>query len=158
VWVFPIAITLHNLEEAVWLPSWSESAGRWHHPVGRFEFRFAVIVLTVVAFVVAYLCYVGGKQSIGAYLLTGYALAMFLNVFVPHLLATIFLKRYAPGTATAVLLNLPVTGCIIYLAITLEYVQVWDFLVYGPIVVLGLVACIPLLFAIGRRVIRNSLL
>ena len=29
-WLFPAAITVHNLEEAIWLPAWSRTAGRWH--------------------------------------------------------------------------------------------------------------------------------
>jgi hypothetical protein len=24
VWMFPLALTLHNLEEAIWLPAWSQ--------------------------------------------------------------------------------------------------------------------------------------
>jgi hypothetical protein len=27
LWMFPVAVTLHNLEEAVWLPAWSQHAG-----------------------------------------------------------------------------------------------------------------------------------
>jgi hypothetical protein len=34
---------------------------------------------------------------------------MLLNVPVPHLLATVALRSYTPGLATAVALNLPVT-------------------------------------------------
>ncbi|MFH1985782.1 MAG: HXXEE domain-containing protein [Pseudomonadota bacterium] len=72
--LFALAVTLHNLEEALLLPTWSRSAGRWHHPVGAREFRFAVAVLTVFAYVTVYLAAVGGKESVGAYLLAGYAL------------------------------------------------------------------------------------
>ena len=50
--LFALAVTLHNLEEALLLPTWSRSAGRWHHPVGAREFRFAVAVLTVFAYVI----------------------------------------------------------------------------------------------------------
>jgi len=52
-WLFAVAITIHNLEEALWLPAWSQSAGRWHHPVGAREFRFAVGVLTTLAYIAA---------------------------------------------------------------------------------------------------------
>ena len=50
-WLFAVAITIHNLEEALWLPGWSQSAGRWHHPVGAREFRFGVGVLTALAYI-----------------------------------------------------------------------------------------------------------
>jgi Protein of unknown function with HXXEE motif len=44
IWAFPLVITIHNLEEAIWLPGWSESTGRWYHTVEPGEFRFAVAV------------------------------------------------------------------------------------------------------------------
>jgi hypothetical protein len=47
---FPVAFALHNLEEAIWLPAWSRTAGVFDPVVGGFEFRFAVLVLTLWAF------------------------------------------------------------------------------------------------------------
>jgi hypothetical protein len=79
-WLFPIAITLHNLEEAIWLPAWSNRAGKWHRPVTPSAFRFAVAVLTALAFMVTIWSAIGGPESVGTYLLTGYALGMLLNV------------------------------------------------------------------------------
>jgi hypothetical protein len=52
--LFLLAVTLHNLEEAVWLPDWSQQAGRWHRPVEKIPFRFAVLVLTLLAYLFAY--------------------------------------------------------------------------------------------------------
>lgn len=31
-WLFPIVVTLHNAEEAIWFPDWTKRAGRWHAP------------------------------------------------------------------------------------------------------------------------------
>ncbi len=150
-WSFAVAMTLHNLEEALWLPRWSQSAGRWHHPVGAREFRFAVGVLTALAYVAAYLSMVGGKESAGAYLVAGYALAMLLNVFFLHLPATLIMRRYAPGTATALLLNLPVTLLLLYQGVQQGYIRLSTFTWAGPLVVGAILSSIPLLFAIGRR-------
>jgi len=30
-WAFVVAVTIHNLEEALYLPKWSRAAGRFHH-------------------------------------------------------------------------------------------------------------------------------
>lgn len=149
-WVFAAAITLHNLEEALLLPRWSQSAGRWHHPVGAREFRFAVGVLTALAYIAAVLSVVGGKETVGSYFIAGYALAMLVNVFFPHLLATLVLRRYAPGTATALLLNLPVTALLLYQGFLQGYIRLSTFLWAGPVVVAAILASIPLLFTIGR--------
>jgi len=79
-----VAVAAHNLEEAIWLPKWSQSAGKWHPKVSAVEFRFAVAVLTILAAIAAILANLQGKGSIGAYLVSGYALAMLLNVIFPH--------------------------------------------------------------------------
>ncbi len=150
-WLFAAAITLHNLEEALWLPRWSQSAGRWHHPVGEREFRFAVGVLTAIAYIAACLSVLGGKESKGAYLIAGYALTMLLNVFFPHLLATLIMRRYAPGTATSLLLNLPITVLLLYQGLQQSYIRLSTLIWAGPLVVAAILGTIPLLFAIGRR-------
>lgn len=150
-WLFALVITVHNLEEALLLPAWSQKAGRWHHPVGAREFRFAVSVLTILAYLAAGLTAVYGKESFGAYLLSGYALAMLLNVFFPHVIATAAMRRYAPGTLTALLLNLPVSLFLLYRGFQDGYIHYQRFVWLGPLVVLGIIVLIPLLFALGRR-------
>lgn len=150
-WLFALVITVHNIEEAMLLPAWSQNAGRWHHPVGTREFRFAVIVLTLLAYVAAVLATASGRGSIGAYLVAGYALAMLLNVLFPHVIATVMMRRYAPGTLTAVLLNLPVTSFLLYRGFQEGYIHYERFVWVGSLVVLGIIVLIPLLFAIGRR-------
>ena len=151
VWLFALAITVHNLEEAIWLPEWSKTAGRWHRPVSAKEFRFAVFVLTVLAYAAAGLATAEGKESTGAYLAAGYALAMLLNVFLPHGIATLVMRRYVPGTLTALIFNLPVTIMLLYRGFHEGYIHIQKFVWLGPLVVFGVLASIPLLFALGRR-------
>ena|SRR5262245_17568891 len=150
-WLFVLAITVHNLEEALWLPAWMQTVGRWTYQVGAREFRFALAVLTALAAAFALAANIGGRESIGAYLVCGYALAMLLNVVFPHLLASVALRRYAPGTLTALLLNLPACALLLRGAIGQGYVDEQVFLWAGPLVVLAIAGSIPLLFAIGRR-------
>ena len=46
---FCVAITLHNLEEAIWLPRWSQHSSQFQKPVTSSEFHFAVIMITILA-------------------------------------------------------------------------------------------------------------
>ena len=149
-WFFVAAVAVHNAEEAIWLPGWSRTAGRWHQTVGSREFRFALAVLTLLAAVAAVLASSQGKQSPGSYLLCGYALAMLLNVAVPHGLATLAMRRYAPGTATAVLINLPVTALLLRTALAEGYIDSGTFVWAGTLVTIAIVAFIPVLFRVGR--------
>lgn len=151
---FVIAVALHDLEEAVWLPAWSANAGAWHRPVGAFEFRFAVAFLAFAAAAAAVLALLQGLGSVGAYLLAGYALAMLANVFVPHVAATILMRRYMPGTATGLALVLPLSAALLSMAFAEGWVSWPVFAFAGPAVAAGLALSIPLLFAVGRRLSR----
>jgi hypothetical protein len=149
-WLFAAAVTAHNAEEAIWLPAWSRSAGKWHPGVTAIEFRFATAVLTLLAILAAALAR-RGDGSAGAYLVAGYALAMLLNVLFPHLLATLTLRRYMPGTVTAVLLIMPASAALLWNAIAGGYIDAQRFLWTGPATVAGIAISIPLLFWLGRR-------
>jgi len=149
-WLFALALTLHNLEEAIWLPKWSQHAERWHPKASKFQFRFAVLVLTLLAYGIVLWSYGGGKGSLGDYLLSGYAFTMLLNAFFPHLIATIVLRRYAPGLITALGLNVPVMFLLLIQAFDEQYISWNTFLVSAIAFPLGIVGIIPLLFRIGR--------
>jgi hypothetical protein len=94
IWGVPVVILVHNIEEAIWLPRWAnQHAGRWHKPVGAAEFRFAVVVLSLLAFVLAGLTHISGFGSIWHYLLVAYALGQAINIFVPHLVVTLVTRH-----------------------------------------------------------------
>ena len=149
-WAFVLVVTLHNLEEAVWLPEWSRQAGRWHHPVRPAPFRFAAVVLTILAGVLAAISIRGGTGSPGRYLFVAYAIAMLLNVALPHLVATVVLRRYCPGLATGLLGNLPVTAAIVFVALRDGHVAPWPLAGVAVLFVVGILALIPLLFRVGE--------
>ena len=55
-WLFPIAVALHNAEEAIWFPAWwlRHSGEIPRHPSPEVA-RYALAALTLAAFVVTYL-------------------------------------------------------------------------------------------------------
>jgi len=153
IWMVPGAIALHNFEEALLLPAWSKSlAGRWHRPVGAFAFRFAVIILTAVAIVVAILAQLDGKGSLGFYLLAAYALGQSLNVFVPHLAATIATRTYAPGLATGLFFVLPASGALLTSAFSSPDFELRTFLVVFAVFIPVMVLSIPMLLWVGKMI------
>ncbi len=154
-WFFCGAITLHNIEEAIFLPTWSQSAGPWHHPVNAFEFRFAVIFLTLIAYLLAFLCQIESAAHFCRYLISGYALAMMLNVLFPHLAATIVMKKYAPGLATGLVLNLPVTTLLILAAFKENLIVPSVFIYTAPATILGILLLIPVFFHIAKKFIPH---
>lgn len=159
-WLFTLGVLAHNTEEALYLPAWEAQhlppawiarARRWNNAAGAKEFRFAVVVLSAALIIITTVTSVTGAGSPAAYLLAGYALAMIINSLVPHTVATIALRRYMPGTATAVLLNLPL-GCLFLVrALSENYIQPRFFAWSGPLVALSMLVSLPILFAVGKR-------
>jgi hypothetical protein len=117
VLLFPLAVLLHNVEEAIWLPAWSVHAGKYHKKVEAHQFHFAVILVTLLAFLATALVVLFPETPFFKWVYYGFLAAMSINVLAPHLVATIALRRYAPGLVTGIFLMWPVNGLIIFRAI-----------------------------------------
>lgn len=116
---FLLGFFLHNLEEGLWLPAWSRHAGRFHASVGPDAFRFALIVVTAVGILVSAVhAFASMHPMVGAetisYIYHGFVGMIVANVLFPHAVATVVLRRYAPGLFTGVALNLPMGALILY--------------------------------------------
>jgi hypothetical protein len=141
---------LHNSEEWIWMPGWMQRhADRLPWAVTAVQFRFGLLVLTVAAFAVTWLSAGHGKQSIWSYMVFGYIVAMLVNVFVPHLPASILFWGYTPGVITAVFVNLPMMSALAVAALRQGWVAERKALAFAVAVPLGIAACVPLLFWIG---------
>jgi hypothetical protein len=116
LWLIPLVLTLHNIEEALTMPRWVMAN---LVPVQRaipfgIDIQFSPTQLlaslslaTLVPFVVTILCMPGGEKSKRVYVLFLLQAIVLLNVFVPHLLWSIRTLQYNPGLVTALCVNLP---------------------------------------------------
>lgn len=146
-WLFPIAVTLHNGEEAISMPGWvARHAAHLSPPFRTTELRIAWVVLTVAAVAVTYLSSRKGPDSVWAYLTFGYIVAMLVNVFVPHVPAALAFRGYAPGVVTAVLINLPVMSILARQAVRERWVSGGKAIMFGAGVPLMLGGMILSLF------------
>lgn len=151
-WLFPIAFAIHNLEEAFWFPTYSKSAGKFHKPVNTFEFVFAVINLTLLSIIITFLLVISSKQSLACYMYFAFNFGMLINVFFPHLAATIVLRKYCPGLLTGILFLVPITVYILLFGYKNQYFLFPKFwFIALPFAGLVIVA-IPILFKVGKFV------
>jgi hypothetical protein len=140
-----LAVTAHDIEEMVWLPGFRHPpALRLDVPAGAF--RIAAVAIAVI-FWAAALALVAG-WPVGA-VLAGFAAAMVVNALVPHLALTVALRRYHPGTATALLLVVPAAVAL------LAAVDAPARLAGAAAGLAGLAAALPLCLALGRRIERH---
>lgn len=103
VWLLPVAFTLHNAEEWIWLPGWSAEGFRT--PPRSAELRFALVVLTSAVWVIAFFASRSRAGGAAVYAAVAAAAIILLNVLFPHVLATVVFGQYAPGVVTAVVIN-----------------------------------------------------
>ncbi|OXS78308.1 HXXEE domain-containing protein [Domibacillus enclensis] len=149
---FCFAITLHNIEEAIWLPEWSQQSSRFQKPVTSSEFHFAVIFITILAYLSAFSFLYVPESDAAKWIFIGFLGSMIINAIFPHLLATVLMKKYAPGLLTGLLLNLPVNSFIIYQMFS-NHLIVWKELILSTIAVgMILLALIPFLFKAGSKI------
>jgi hypothetical protein len=156
LWVFfPIAITLHNLEEAIWLSKWSKHAKRFHKPVEANVFYFAVIFVTILAYLTTFLAVAFPSSWFWKYVFHGFLGAMILNTFVPHLASTIILRKYSPGLITGLFLLIPVNSIILYQSVMIGQIKLTDLMFSILIVSIVLLSLLPLFFKIGEHLVKQ---
>ena len=153
LWLFALVVTLHMIEEVIWLPAWSQEAGRWHEPVERSEFTFATAVMLIFLYTITYLAANAQAESVSIYLVCGLALVMLFNIVVPHLGATLAQRRYSPGLGSSLLLILPVASLLLWRAFVVDAISLPRYALAAAGVLLGTAVIWPSLFRLGRRLI-----
>ena len=152
-WLFALAITVHNIEEGLFLPAYAGNTSRLSGRVTPFAFRFALVVLTAAAYVVVAFAVAGSHHA--AQLLAGIAVVMIVNAVVPHLALTVAFRRYAPGTGTALCVMLPLSLLVVANGLAADIMNGRSLSVAAAVVAVVLIVAIPLLFLAGRFVERH---
>jgi hypothetical protein len=151
---FIFGITLHNVEEALWLPKWSARSSRFQKPVGENEFRFAVLIITMLAYLATGLFVLAPNVLVFKCVFLGFVGAMAINVLVVHLASTVILRKYSPGLATGLFFMLPFNLIILANAVQSSIAGVLEIILSTIIMAILLVALIPILFTAGKILIN----
>ena len=114
LWLVPVFVTIHNLEEALFMPAFLQArnssipAGLRSllPPITYQQFLVALIIMTSMPYLIAWLGNLERERSGGAYLLLGLQVVMLYNVLA-HIVMAAAMGGYAPGVVTALIINLP---------------------------------------------------
>ncbi len=153
VWLFPAALAAHNLEEAIWLPAWSRIPRLWHPEVGDGEFRFAVLVVTLLGVLATWAASRGRGQGVAAHVFGACLVIMLFNAVFPHLAATISTRTYMPGLLTAALCVVPTCVYLLRRALREGFVRWRPLLLWSLGLGAAVLALLPLLFRLGRMLV-----
>ncbi len=136
LWLVPIFFTLHNMEEAPFMESWSKRLPLKIHPtVSTRQFLIAVTFLTLAGFLATYFGveYVGDRT--GYWIVLAIQAILLFNAFIPHIASTIRFRMYSPGVITATLITLPFSFYLFHRALKediLDWKQFWIVLGAAP--------------------------
>ncbi len=112
--LFGIGVTLHNLEEAMFLADWSRSHLKpWFEPDRKIYWALTSLVSVVIWIPIVGVC-VSNESSGFQNALSGFALAMAINAVLPHLVISLAKHSYSPGLGTGMLFNLPLGVLLIH--------------------------------------------
>ena len=110
-WLLPLAVTIHNAEEAIWLPAFRSRHG-WNS-ISAAPFRTGAFLVALLAFAVTYATLQNRRNRAASWLFHAFCWIMLLNVLW-HVGACFYFRAYAPGVITAVVLVLPITMYLIF--------------------------------------------
>lgn len=138
LWLVPVFFALHNIEEAPFMADWSKKLPIKIHPVDSMQqFVAAVIVLTLIGFLLTYLGIAQIPQPTGYLIILEIQMTLVFNAIVPHLLSTLRFRMYSPGVITAILINLPFSYYLFQRALNggfIIWTQFWVLLALAPFV------------------------
>lgn len=151
--LFLFSITLHNIEEALWIPRWSRYTEKFGKQVSGDEFHFAVLVITILSYLATGLFIFFPENLILKYFFFGFMGAMMFNIIFPHLILTIILKKYSPGLITGIFLIMPFNSLIIISSLNNSIINLSEVIISTIVVGIFLLILIPILEKIGGKLI-----
>ena len=115
LWLVPILLAVHNAEEALFFPRYLPFVlyrlpAAWQAliaPLTTGQVGAALAVVTAVAFIVAWWSYHRPDSAVALWLVLLIQATVLLNVVWHAAAAVVLFGGYAPGVATALLVNLP---------------------------------------------------
>jgi hypothetical protein len=136
LWLVPIFLAIHNIEEAPGMERWSRRLPlKLPFTITTRQFIIAVTLLTLAGFVVTYFGVEIVASQTGYLIVLGIQAIMLFNAFVPHIAATIRFRIYSPGILTAVFITLPFSFYLFRRAFDesiLNWTQLWILLGIAP--------------------------
>ncbi len=139
--LFGIGVTLHNLEEAMYLVSWARSHVKlWFQPDPKIYWFVTSLVSIAIWIPIIGVC-VSKVSNQFQSALSGFALVMAINAVLPHLVISLAKRSYSPGVGTGMLFNLPLGVLLIHAQLSthaIPPIDVWrDAILYALLLAVG---------------------
>jgi hypothetical protein len=159
LWLVPVVITIHNLEEAIFMPAFLQTRNssipsflrELLPPLTYAQFLAPLILVTAIPYLIAGLTKLDRDGSPGINLLLGVQVVMLINVLA-HTAMAVVMWGYAPGLITALLINLPFSLYLLHRATREQWVSRRVLVLLLPIGVLIHVVGLPGLMILSASI------
>lgn len=123
---FAIAVTLHNLEEAIGLPNWSKANVKFlpFTPKPIIYWALTTLISAFVWVLVLAAFNLPDNRFVTNFVVS-IALVFAVNAIVPHFILNFLRQGYSPGIGTAITLNLPLGVAITFYKIGAGFKPDW---------------------------------
>ncbi len=146
---FAGAATLHNLEELLTYRAWIASGAAPFPDNCAAGFPVALALFTALLWIVSLAAMRSQAGRFSHHCVSALALGILINAFVPHLTFSLYRFAYAPGLATAILLNIPICLLLLGRALRSGRVSPRSLVVFSavalPLLVAGIAATLALM-------------
>lgn len=140
LWLIPILTTVHNLEEALFMPAVIERRNSsipdflrgLLPPITYEQFLLALFIMTAIPYLVAWAANMERERGPRFHLLLCWQVMMLINVFA-HAIMAVMIGGYAPGVVTAIAFNLPFSIYLLRRAMRDRWVSKRAMMLFGPI-------------------------
>ncbi len=140
----PVAIAVHNLEEALFLRAFlpfvnqrlRASVGTAAPRLTTSTYFIAFFVTTVIPFAIAAIGDLSRKRGAAVYAMMTIVVSMLINVAV-HVGGAVLVGGYVPGLVTAVSINLPLFAYVVWRAADEQWVRRWPAIIVAAVLLHG---------------------
>ena len=163
LWLVPILITVHNLEEAILMPAVLAKRNSTIPsftrglllPITYRQFLVALFVMTAIPYLIAWLaCREQERPGVGTFLLLSLQFMMLVNVFA-HLGMALLMSGYAPGLVTALAINLPFSIYLLHHAIKQRWLSWRAMALIIPTGLLFHAIGLPMIIILSGRIVTS---
>lgn len=124
--LFGVGVTLHNLEEAMFLVSWSRAHLKLPFTQNAKIYWVVTSLVSLAVWGSILGVRVWPQSSNLQSVLSGIALVMAVNALLPHLVISAVKRSYSPGTGTGMLFNLPLGVWLIHEQLSAHVISAAD--------------------------------
>ena len=106
--LLPYAFLIHNVEEGIGMKYSQLNHEMGFYPIALNKFIYGLVLVSVIGFIVTRRSIYRSRE---AYLniIACFSGLLLVNVFIPHLILSIYLWKYTPGLLSALFINLPLS-------------------------------------------------